>query len=158
MSDAVTRMDIVHSAVGGGICFLGTILLSSLVNILIQRILIALGILTVTVFENFVIAKAAISFALIYLICGFLGGLYTGYFVENNLKILLPLTGGIGFTGFTVVLIFYGGLDLTVNFLEMIILPLLGDIIGAYLGGYTISWPSEGEEEVDEEISLNLEQ
>lgn len=157
MSNTLTKKDILHSALGGGICFLGTLFLSSLVNLLIQRMLMALGILTVSVFENFVIAKSAMAFALIYLISGFLGGLYTGYSVENNMKITLSITGGIGFIGFMVMLIFYGELNLNMNYFEMIILPLLGDLIGAYLGGYTIRWPSESEEEV-EEISLNLEQ
>jgi len=161
MDYAVTKKDILHSAIGGGICLLGMIFLSSLMDVALQRILISLGVLGVVAFESFAIAKAAIVFALVYLISGFLGGLYTGYYTEGELKITLPITGGIGFSGFLLLLFFYGKLNSNINYLEMIILPILGNIIGAYLGGYTISWPGEieEEEEVEEEgLSLDLEQ
>jgi len=160
MKYTVTKKDILHSAIGGGLSFLAMVFLSSLMNIALQRILMSLGILGVTVFEPFAIAKAAIIFALVYLICGFLGGLYTGYYAERGLKITLPITGGIGFFAFLLLLFFYGKLNSDINYLEMIILPFLGNVIGAYLGGYTVNWPSETEEEeeAEEEFTLDLEQ
>jgi len=158
MNSIVSKKEILHSAAGGGICFLGMVFLYSIVNIMLQRLLMALGILSVSIFESFAIARAAIIFALAYLTCGFMGGLYTGHYTEK-LKITLPITAGIGFIGFLLLLFFNGRLNSDINYLEMLVLPLLGNFIGAYLGGYTISWPSKSEEELEEEgITLDLEQ
>jgi len=159
MDISITKNEILHSAIGGGICLIGTLFLSSLVNVAIQRTLIFFGILSVIAFEPFHIARAAISFALVYLTCGFLGGLYTGHYTEK-LRITLSITGGIGFVGFLLLTFFYGGSNLNTNYLETIILPFFGNIIGAYLGGYTTGWPAESEEmeELGEErITLDLE-
>jgi len=164
MNIPLTKKDILHSAIGGGICFLGMVFLSSIMNIALQRILMTLGILTVTVFEPFAIAKTAIAFALVYLTSGFLGGLYTGYSTEKDIKIAALITGVIGFVGFILLLFLYGRLNLNMkgtDYLDFLILPLMGNIIGAFLGGYTIIWPSRSEEieEAEEEgISLELEQ
>jgi len=159
MDDAPTKKDILHSVVGGFICFLITIVLFSFMDIILKQILISLGVSGVVAFTTFAIAKAAIVFALVYLVCGFIGGLYTGYFVEKGLRITLLITGGVGFVSFLVLLYFFGRVTLNIGYyyLEMIILPLLGNIIGAYLGGYTISWQSEGEEVEEEGIRLDLE-
>jgi len=159
MDYSVIKKEILHSAIGGGICFISMVFLTSFIryiNIQLEQLLVTLGILGVTAFEPYAIARAAIVFAPIYLLCGFLAGLYTGYLTEE-LKITLPITGGIGFIGFIVLLFFYGGLNLN-NYLEFVVLPLLGNIVGAYLGGYTVIWPGEEEEEEEEGIRLELEQ
>jgi len=153
----ITTQEIVHVIVGGAICLSTMFTLFGLIGFLLEQILMRFNMLGVVVFESFTIARTIISFASVYLISGFLGGLYTGYFTQRGLKATLPITGIIGFVGFSLLLFFSGGsLDFSENFLERLILPISGSIIGAYLGGYTINWPSE-EEETEEEGKIRLE-
>jgi len=155
--DFITKREIAHAGVGGVICLFAMFIASGLIDIGLERLLVYLGILGVTLFEPYVIAKAAIVFATVYLVGGFLGGLYTGYATEKGLKITLLITGGIGYIGFLLLLLLFGGLNLShINYLERVVLPLLGNVIGAYLGGYTTGMPSEEPEEEEGKIRLEL--
>jgi len=156
--DGVTRREITHVLIGGGICLFATLSLFGIIDIALEQILMHFGILGVIIFDSFVTARTAIAFALVYLVSGFIGGLYTGYFTEKGLNITLPITGAIGFIGFLLLLFFSGGsFSLSKVYFERIVLPLLGSITGAYLGGYTIRRPSEETEE-EGEITLELEE
>jgi len=141
MNDLPTKRDIANSLVGGTLCFLSAVFLSSFVDLLLEQILLYFGISGVTAFESFSIAKAIIFFALVHLICGFISGLYTGYVTEKGVKITLFITGQIGFIGFFIYMTLLSKIYFVSHYyLEVISLPLLGNILGAYLGGYTIRW------------------
>lgn len=151
--DLPEKMDFFHSALGGGICFLFIFFLANIATAALERLLIFFGVVGVTVFEEpFTIAKSILLFGIVYLPGGFCGGLYTGYQVEENLKTILAIPGIIGFSALTFSMHFLGYLNLS-NMYSVIevFLSLLGNLIGAYLGGYTMNWPS-GEEESSEEI------
>ncbi|RLI12814.1 hypothetical protein DRO35_02080 [Candidatus Bathyarchaeota archaeon] len=145
MNDLPTKKDIINSLIGGALCFLSAIFLSSFVDILLGQILQYFGISGVIIFRSFYIAKAIIFFALVHLICGFIGGVYTGYTVKSRIKIAYFITGQLGFIGFLVFTTFLSKVDFMSYYFEVIVLPLLGNLLGAYLGGYTIHWKSKEE-------------
>lgn len=149
-----SRNEIMHTAIGGGICFLLMFVLTSIINIIefgFYQILKYFGILGIVIFESYSIIRLAMILVPVYFISGFAGGLYTGYFAEReDINIKLTITGSIGFIGFLLLVLIFGNLNLlTSKYLEMLVLPVLGNIVGAYLGGYTIKKPSEGGEEVE---------
>jgi len=157
--DLSEKMDFIHAALGGGICFFVMFLLSDLAQVALERLLIFFGVVGVVVFEQqFLLARLVIMFGVVYLTSGFCGGLYTGYNVKENLKIIFAIPGIIGFIGLTILTYFLGYVDLsTIDFTSEIFLPLLGSMLGAYLGGYTMNWPSEGEETSEEIEKLTVD-
>jgi len=154
----LTKQEIIHVIAGGGICLTVMITLFGVMGMALEQMLVNFGILGVIIFDSFTIARIAITFALVYLVSGFLAGLYMGYFTEKGLKVTLPITGIIGSIGFVVLLFFSsGGFNVSKLYLERIVFPCLGSIIGTYLGGYTLRRPSEETYE-KEEITLELEE
>ncbi len=143
----VSKGDILNSLLGGIICFFMMMVLPGIVDMLFRHLLIFLGIIGVMVFDSFKIAHAMIIFGTAYLICGFLGGLYTGYRIEARLNLFLFITASIGFTSFIILSYFLGRLTLPSTYIDVIIPALAGSFIGVYLGGYTIIWPYRHEEE-----------
>ena len=146
MNDLPTKRDIVYSIAGGTLCFFSSIFLFGSADLLLTQILHYFGISGIMAFKSFYLAKAMIFFALVYLICGFIGGLYTGYKTKSGIKITLFITGQIGFIGFFIFMTFLLNNNIyfvDYYYLEVILLPILGNLLGAYLGGYMIRWRSK---------------
>jgi len=154
MDIALSRNEIMHAAIGGGICFLMLLILTSITGFLelaLYQVLQFFGILGIVVFESYAMVRLSMIFVPIYFISGFLGGLYTGHFTEKEaMNIKLLITGGIGSIGFLLLVVFFGNLSLLSSlYLELLVFPILGSIGGAYLGGYTVKKPGESDEEVE---------
>jgi len=156
------RGDLLHAAIGGGICFLTMAVLVDIGQIALEQILSTLGIAGVMVFhDQILIAKAIFTFGLIFLTSGFLGGLYVGYQTDENLRTILAIPGVIGFVALTVLIAVLGNPSVFYSdILGRIVFPLFGNIVGSYLGGYTLNWSTEEEEEEElpstQKLSLDL--
>jgi len=153
------KSDLIHAVLGGAICFFAVFLVSSMASGILLQILVFLGWTGVMTYQDqFLLAAGLILFGTVYLVGGFCGGLYTGYKVKENLKVILAVPGLIGFTISTVIAYFFGHIDF--SFIGMIYgfyLPLLGNLVGAYLGGYAMNWPSEEEKEEAGKLTLELQ-
>jgi len=146
------KWSLVHTAIGGGICFIVMFVISDLAQGVMERILIYFGVIGVIVFqEQFALARSIVLFGAVYLPGGFFGGLYTGYKVEEGLRTILAAPGVIGFAILTILTYFLGQFDpSSPDFTYRLLFALLGNIIGSYLGGYAMNWPAE--EEATEEV------
>jgi peptidoglycan/LPS O-acetylase OafA/YrhL len=156
-ADGITRDEIVNSLLGSSICFISTVFISDIAETLLRQLLVSLGIIGVMAFDSFKIAHALIIFGVAYLICGFLGGLYTGYKAEGRLNILLFITAAVGFVAFVALSFYLGRLSLPYAYLDILAPALAGNFIGVYLGGYTIIWPYRHEEEEPSVLTIDLE-
>jgi len=153
----ITKWDLINSAIGGAIFFIAAILLSDLAEIFLRQILVYFGIIGVIAFDSFKIAKAIIIFGVAYLLCGFFGGLFTGYRCEKRVNLFLLITASIGFVALVALSFFAGRLSLPTAYVDILIPALAGDFIGVYLGGYTIIWSSREEEPSGVGIELDEE-
>jgi hypothetical protein len=123
---------LLHAIVGGIAC----LLVSTILYVVLQggvaflSILDSLGLL---VFDESVYALQLLLFGLVFLPSGFIGGLYTGHKVKENLHIVLVLPGLISFILFIFLFNF--------NLVGGIMIQLSGYTLGSYLGGYTVNWP-----------------
>jgi len=155
----ISKIDIMHSLLGGGICFVSTFFISAISGTILRELLINLGILGVIAFDSFRIARTIIIFGAAYLTCGFLGGIYTGYNVEGRLGVLLFITASVGFVSFAILVWALAYLSSPDAYIEILLPAAAGNLIGAYLGGYTIIWPyRHGEEPSHLEIELEEEE
>ncbi|MEM5872051.1 MAG: hypothetical protein QW051_04215 [Candidatus Aenigmatarchaeota archaeon] len=137
----IERMDIVHTAIGGAICFGITVLVLDIVYNGLPYLLYNLNMAGVTFFaENYMIARALFTFGLVYLTSGFCGGVYTGYNVYANLKILLVIPALISTIGYILLMILVANYPITSEFVIMVVLQFIGNTIGSFLGGYAINW------------------
>jgi len=149
---------IAHIIIGGGLSFFVIFILSTLAQTGIETLVSSMGSAGVLVFDQAVSAFYIIMFGIVYLPSGFCGGLYTGYKTEEDLKIALAITGIVGFVILTILSLYYGSLNLSsVQFVNQFLVPLSGMVIGAYLGGYTITWETEEEPEEEYKIQLDVE-
>jgi hypothetical protein len=148
-SDLPEKWDLVHAAIGGGICFIILLLGSDFAQGIHEQVLVFFNIIGVMFYqEQYGLARSIIMFGSLYLLSGFCGGIYAGYKVENGLSVILAIPGLIGFTTLALLSFFLGQFDVSgLNILNLFLIPLLGDVIGSYLGGYAISWPSREEKE-----------
>jgi len=152
------KEDLIHAAIGGGICFLLIVLLSDIAYNGLQQILINWGMIGVMVFkEPFEIAQLIFMFGIVHLTSGFCGGLYTGYNVLKNLKIVLLIPGVVGTVGFIVLLLIMGRLGTpdVDYYVSYVLLPFIGSVTGSYLGGYAINWYVEEEEQSFEDLTFD---
>ncbi|RLI42831.1 hypothetical protein DRO64_05980 [Candidatus Bathyarchaeota archaeon] len=152
----LSKGDVINSLIGGIICFFTMMVLPGIMDMLFRQILIFLGIIGVMAFDSFKIAHSIIFFGTAYLICGFLGGLYTGYKVEARLNLFLFITAFTGFISLVILLYYLGHLTIPNIYIDVIIPALAGSFIGVYLGGYTIIWPYRHEEETST-LNINLD-
>ena len=152
----LSKGDVINSLIGGIICFFTMMVLPGIMDMLFRQILIFLGIIGVMAFDSFKIAHSIIFFGTAYLICGFLGGLYTGYKVEARLNLFLFITAFTGFISLVTLLYYLGHLTIPNIYIDVIIPALAGSFIGVYLGGYTIIWPYRHEEETST-LNINLD-
>jgi len=123
-----------------------------------ERILIYFGVIGVVMFqEQFALARGMVMLGTVYLPGGFFGGLYTGYKVEEGLRTILAVPGAIGFVVLTILTYLLGQFDpSSIDFAYRLLFPSLGNIVGSYLGGYAMNWPTE-EEETEEVDKLTLD-
>jgi len=152
------RMDLVHTAIGGGICFGITVFLVDTVPNWLQQLLFNLGMSGVTFFiDYYQIAQELFIFGLVYLTSGFCGGIYAGYNAFTNLKGTLFIPAIISTVGFVLLAIFVANYSITPEFLGLILLQLAGNTLGSYLGGYAINWRYLHEEEkTPEKLTLEI--
>jgi len=101
-------------------------------------------------------AMALLSLGIIYLPSGFLGGLYTGYRIDENPKFPLIISGLIGSAVLIILKYFTGYLDVSnlSIFVYEFAFPLLGNVVGTYLGGYTMQWDTGKAETISEGINF----
>jgi len=151
---------LIHILIGGALCFFALYILSALVQRGIETLMVNFGVLGAMIFDQTMNAIYIMMFGIVHLPSGFCGGLYTGYKTKENLKIALALPGIIGFVAMILLRYFYGYFDLSnIDWTKDILMPLVGNTIGAYLGGYTLNWPTEEESaEEGEKITLYLEE
>jgi hypothetical protein len=146
-NESLKRMDWVHIAVGGGICFAITILVINPAQSFFQQVLFTIGMAGVSLFVDYYqIARGLFLLGLVYLPGGFGGGLYTGYNVYVNLKRILFIPAVIGTVGFFLLVTVFGDQPITFEFVGLMLLQLIGNAVGSYLGGYAINWGYPHEE------------
>jgi len=141
--------DLLHITLGSLICFLVTflILMFGIFWSVISSILIRLncvGLLAFNEVNDYAIPL--LQFVIAYLPSGFCGGLYTGSKIKENLRMVLTLLPLIALAILTASIfiqfqITYGMIP-SVN-VQSILLPLIGYVIGSYLGGYSMNWEIE---------------
>ena len=149
--DMSGKRGFIHAAIGGGICFLIMLLTMDIAQAGLQQILVFFGSIGVTIFQQeYALAAGIILLGIVYLPAGFIGGLYTGYQTDENPKILLGITGVLAFVILVIIFYFFGLFSTpNVDYINRILLPFVGNIAGAYLGGYAMNWPGEEEESVE---------
>ena len=139
--------NLLHIALGGAICFLAIVVLRSLMYVAVLMLLFNFNCLGLLSFENGRNAIILFMLGTVYLPSGFSGGLYVAYKIKKNPKINLLIPAIIGTIIFAVLQFFtvYKSLS-SFNFQNEVIIPLIGNVIGAYLGGYTLNWKTEEED------------
>ncbi len=134
---------IFHAIIGGVICLFLSAILYAFLQVVVEGYLGGQGILGVLIFSDAATGMQMLSFGLAFLPAGFVGGLYGGFKIKENLRFTLGLPGIIGFIINIAMTLFGGGLSvLILDPLRTIIIPLTGDVLGSYLGGYMINWTS----------------
>jgi len=125
----------------------------------IQMILFNIGSFGLLTFNETTNAVYLLTLGIAYLPGGFLGGLYTGYRVKENLKIILLYPALIGSAGLFALEFFTGYITISsVNLQNEILVPLLGAVAGSYLGGYTMNWKEEETAEPSETVEFDAPQ
>jgi len=153
LSEKINLRIPLHAFIGGFICF-GIIFLSKdlgLVWMFVDWLLKSSNCIGALIFEEARIGYYLITLGLTYLPSGFLGGLYAGYKIKDNLKVNLIFPGFIGFAFSASLEYFYMGLR--ADYMMGLLIPILVIFSGTYLGGYTINWRVEEKLE-EEKISL----
>ena len=137
---------------GALICLFSMFILLTVSQMIVQRLFLALGCAGLLVFEESTFALIVSLIAIVYLPSGFLGGFYVGHKMEENLRIALLFPSLIAFVILTVLRFYFGGLILSFERLGRdVLLPLLGNVAGSYLGGYTVIWGKEESIEASDE-------
>ncbi len=131
-----------HVTLAGVASLFLSAILYSVVQGGVEALLTGAGNLGVLVFEDASIALQIMVFGLVFLPSGLAGGIYIGYKVKDNPRVIYALPGITGFVLFSVLSLFSGGLNLySLDIVKSILVPFSGNIIGSYLGGYTMNWP-----------------
>ncbi len=146
---------IIHLLIGGGICFFIILAFDGLIWMAVEWTLKTSNLLGAFVFEEAQNGYYIIRLGALYLVSGFLSGLYTGYQIKEKLKINMIFPS---ITGFAFLMAFryfsgYLGISNVEVFLRAILMPLIVTTSGVYLGGYTLNWHIEEESE-EEKITL----
>lgn len=138
--------NLIHIILGGVICLLAMYTSTSILPRLVRVILYSLGCYGLMSFQEITNAMLLLMFGAAYLPSGFIGGLYTGHRIKENLRIILLFPALIGFAGMIALHSSIEGVNISnLDLQREIIIPLIGDIIGTYLGGYTMNWEEESE-------------
>lgn len=144
-----------HVGVGGVICFMSVYFLPGISQIVVRMLLYRFNSIGLLTYDEIKYALSLISFGLAYLPSGFLGGLYTGYKIKENLRVILLIPPLIGFVGLMIVNYFMGRLLMDLSVALVVAMTLCGQVMGSYLGGYTMNWEKE-EEEKSETLRFDL--
>jgi len=155
--DEILREKIIHTLAGGGISFISIFFTESIFWLLMDYILRTLGIYGVLAYQEGQEAFFLIGLGSVYLLSGFLGGLYVGYKIKEGLKTLMVFPAIICLLGMVVLQFLTGTTfpiaNFTDYFIRAIVIPLSVLITGSYLGGYTLNWHVEEKPE-EERIEL----
>lgn len=150
----------INLLIGGVINFGVMIFLDIILNSTMNWICRSLGIYGILVYEEALNAYYIIRLGTVFLSSGFIGGLYVGYKVKENLRLIMAFPGLIGLTLVLVLQYFAGNrTSLIQQFLQLfgpikiVVIPLLVLLLGSYLGGYTLNWQVE-EKPKEEKISF----
>jgi hypothetical protein len=148
---------LVHIIIGVVIILTVTLLLQ-IFSVVVEFFMIN-GSFGLLIFPETIIASDIFLLAFVYLPSGFLGGIYTGYKISENLRVFLFIPGLISFIILTIIAYVSGAINPSaIDLIGELLIPLLGSVIGSYLGGYTINWETEGEkpEETEEKHDLEI--
>ncbi|GEM_PF-814343 len=153
---------ITHTLIGGGIIAGILFVMLCIFNfqwIALVTLLNGLNCLGLILYPEIAAVSVILSFAVIYMPSGFCGGLYTGYRIKENLRIILLIPALLGFL-FIILILFwlFPKYRLLINPIRDILIPLIGIITGSYLGGYSMNWGVEAEEAegVKEETTIQM--
>lgn len=150
----------INLLIGGVINFGAIIFLDMILSSTMNWIYRSLGIYGVLVYEEARNAHYMIRLGTVFLSSGFIGGLYVGHKVKENLRLIMAFPGLIGLSLMLVLQYFAGNRALLVQQLfqpfglvKIVVIPLLVLLLGSYLGGYTLNWQVEEKPE-EEKISF----
>ncbi|MEM1581831.1 MAG: hypothetical protein QXK89_04890 [Candidatus Bathyarchaeia archaeon] len=149
---------LIYILISGIIYFATAFTLEMLVQSTLDWIFRTMGISGILAFEDAQNAYYIIRLGIVYLSSGYLGGLYAGYKIKENLKLNMTFPSLIGFLLIFTMQYFLGysavlkALSL-IGFAKIIAMPLIVSLVGSYLGGYTVNWQVE-EKPKEEKISL----
>lgn len=150
---------LLHIAIGGGISFGATYFLLSIVPVGVRLLLFSLGYVGLLAFTEAGSAMSLFTFGTVFLPSGFFGGLYTGSKIKENLRIILVFPALIGFIGLIALRYFTGYINLSaIDPQNDFLIPILGNVVGSYLGGYAVNWEFEETARPSETIELDLSQ
>ena len=131
-----------HVTLAGVASLFLSAILYSVVQGGVEALLTGAGNLGVLIFEDAAAALQIMVFGLVFLPSGMAGGIYIGYKVKDNPRVIYALPGITGFVLFSVLSLFSGGINLyNLDIVKSILVPFSGNIIGSYMGGYTMNWP-----------------
>lgn len=145
----------INLLIGGVINFGALIFLDMTVYSIMGWIYRSFGIYGVLAFEEAQNAYYIIRLGTVFLSSGFLGGLYAGYKIKENLRVIMAFPGLIGLLLTLTLQFFLRTLSIQHIFglVKNVIIPLMVLVSGSYLGGYTLNWRVEEKLE-EERISL----
>ena len=147
----------IHLSIGAAIIFFMIYILSGVLHASLSEIVAFLGYGGVMILDETTSAIQVLLFGVVYLPSGFLGGLYTGFRLNQdemrvNLFTHQALLGVAGFSILFLARLILGFLSPSVvDYVTDILLPLSGCVLGGYLGGYAMNWPSEEESFLQED-------
>lgn len=154
------RRMIINLLIGGVINFGSIIFLDIILNSTMNWIYKSLGIYGILVYEEALNAYYIIRLGTVFLSSGFIGGLYVGHKVKENLRLIMAFPSFIGLSLTFALQYFLGNRALLMQqllqlfgLIKVIVIPLLVLLLGSYLGGYTLNWQVE-EKPKEEKISL----
>ncbi|MCX8170675.1 MAG: hypothetical protein N3E47_01705 [Candidatus Bathyarchaeota archaeon] len=141
------RRIIINLLIGGMINFGALIFLDLTVYSMMDWIYRSLGIYGVLIYEEARNAYYLIRLGTVFLSSGFIGGLYVGYKIKENLKLIMAFPSPTGLSLVILLQFLLGNRAiLTQNVFELVkifVIPLVISLLGSYLGGYTLNWHVE---------------
>ncbi|RJS79863.1 helix-hairpin-helix domain-containing protein [Candidatus Bathyarchaeota archaeon] len=159
-----------HIALGSTIYFLTALLLRTFLFRGLYILFEYFNCVGVGAFNEALLAITLITLGAVYIPSGFCGGLYTGHKVKENLKVILIFPAIVGSVILLIILnVFFGYIITYQSWIEYevnipVFMPVLGSMVGTYLGGYTMNWkrlmiergakPLELPEEIEETLEL----
>ncbi|MEM1606891.1 MAG: hypothetical protein QXW55_01375 [Candidatus Bathyarchaeia archaeon] len=150
----------INLLIGGVISFGAMIFLDIILNSTANWIFRSLGIYGILVYEEALNAYYLIRLGTVFLSSGFIGGLYVGHKIKENLRVIMSFPSFIGLSFMFTLQFFAGNRALILQqfsqlfgLVRVIIAPLLMLLLGSYLGGYTLNWQME-EKPKEEKISF----
>jgi len=130
----------INIALGGTICLLANNIFLSTSQVAIRVLFLRFDCLGLLIFSEVRTAISLFILGTVYLTSGFCCGLYIGFKIKETLRIVAAFPALIGFGGSLILRVSPGNADFSIlNIVEEILMPLLANIAGSYLGGYTVA-------------------